>query len=141
MWDAESADNAPPYEVLHIFCRDGGKGFGLDPLGEVVNSHQEELGLPFPWGEGADDVHPPNSERPWGGDAVQLFRLGVVKGVELLALSAFLHVFGTVTLYGRPIIAGPQNFGGHRPCPGVISADPLMDLGHNVLGPFVGDAF
>jgi len=68
--DAESADNAPPYEVLHIFCRDGSEGFGLDPFGEVVDSHQEELGLPFPRGERTDNVHPPNGERPWGDDVV-----------------------------------------------------------------------
>jgi len=105
--DAESTDNALPYEVLHVFCRDGDKGFGLDPLGEVVNSHQEELGLPFPWEEGADDVHPPNGERPWRDDVVQLFQPGVVEGVELLALGAFLHVFGTVALYGRPVVTSP----------------------------------
>ena len=141
MRDAELTDNAPPYEVLHIFCRDGGKGFSLDPFGEVVDSHQEELGLPLPRGEGTDDVHPPNGERPWGDDVVQLFRLGVVEGAELLALDAFLHIFGTVALYGRPIVSGPQNLGGHRPRPGVVSADPFVDLGQNVLGPFVSDAF
>ena len=72
---------------------------------------------------------------------MQLFRLCVVEGTELLALGTFLHVFGTVALYGRPVVTGPQNLGNHRPRPDVISADPLMDLSQNVLGPFVGDAF
>jgi len=67
---------------------------------------------------------------------VQLFRRCVVERAELLALGSFFHIFGTVALYGRPIVAGPQNLGGHRPRPSVIFADPLMDLGQNVLGPF-----
>jgi len=127
--DTEPAYNALPYEVLHIFCQDGGEGFDLDLFGEVVDSDKEELGLPLSRGEGTDDVHPPNGERPRGGDTVQLFRPCVVERAELLTLGAFLHVFGTVALYGRPIVAGPQNLGGHRPCPDVISADPLVDLG------------
>jgi len=138
--EAESENNAPPYEVLHIFCREGCKGFGLDPLGEVVDSHQEEFGLPFPRGEGTDNVYSPDGERPWGDDAVQLFRPCVVERAELLALGAFFHVFGTVALYGRPIVAGPQDLGGHCPHPSVIFADPLVGLGQNVLDPFVGDA-
>ena len=52
MRDAESANNAPPYEVLHVFGRDGCKGFDLDPFGEVVDSHEEEHGLPFPGAKG-----------------------------------------------------------------------------------------
>jgi len=139
--DVESADNALPHEVLYVFCRDGGKGFSLDPFGEVVDSHQQELGLPFPRGEGADDVHSPNGERPWGDDAVQFFRPGMVEGTKLLALGAFLHVFGTVALYGRPVVADPENLGDHRPRPRVVPIDPLMDLGQNVFGPCVGDTF
>jgi len=139
--DTEPTDYTLPYEVLYIFCQDGGEGSGLDPFGEVVDSHQEEFGLPFPRGEGTDNVHPPNCERPWVDDAVQFFRSCVVEGVEHLALGALLHIFGIVALYGRPIVTVPQNLGGHRPRPGVISADPFMDLNQNVLGPFVGDAF
>ena len=141
MRDAEQADNALPYEVLHILCRDRGEGFGLDPFREVVDSHQEKLGLPFSWGKWTNNVHPPYGKRPWGDDVVQFFRPGVVEGAKLLALGAFLHVFGTVALYGRSVIAGPQDLGGLCPRPDVISADPLMDLGQNVLGQFVGDAF
>jgi len=65
----------------------------------------------------------------------------MVERAELLALGAFFHIFGTVALYGQPIVAGPQNLGSHHPRPSVISADPLVDLGQNVLGPFVGGAF
>ena len=108
MRDAEPEDNALPYEVLYILCRDGGEGFGLDPFREVVDSHQEELGPPFSWGKWTNNVHPPYGERPWGDDVVQFFRPGVVEGAELLAFGAFLHVFGTVTLFGRPVIADPQ---------------------------------
>jgi len=126
---------------LYILCRDGGEGFGLDPFGEVVDSHQEELGLPLPWGEWTNNVHPPHGERPRGDDVMQFFRPNVVKGAELLALGAFLHVFGTVALYGRPVVAGSQDLGGHRPRPDVISVYSLMDLDQNVPGPFIGDAF
>ena len=141
MRDAKSADNAPLYEVLHIFDRDGCKGFDLNPLGEVVDSHQEELGLPFPWRKWADNVHPPNGERPWEGNVVQLFRPCVVERAELLALGIFLHVFNTVALDGRPVVAGPQDLSDHRPRPRVIYTDSLVDLDQNVLGPFIGDAF
>ena len=49
MRDAESANNALPYEVLHVFGRYGCKRFGLNAFGEVVDYHEEELGLPFSW--------------------------------------------------------------------------------------------
>jgi len=115
--DAELANNASPYEILDVFGRDGCKGFGLDPFGKVVDSHEEELGLPFSWRKGTDDVHPLDGERPWGDDTVQLFRPYVMERAELLALGTFLHVLGTVTLDGRPVVAGPQDHSDHRPRP------------------------
>ena len=78
--DAELANNASPYEILDIFGRDGCKGYGLDPFGKVVDSHEEEFGLPFSWHKGTDDVHPPDGKRPWGDDTVQLFRPYVMDG-------------------------------------------------------------
>jgi len=80
VWDTKSANNAPPYKILNIFGRDGCKGFDLNPFGEVVDSHQEELGLPFSWDNETDYVHPPDGERPWGDNIVQLFRPCVVEG-------------------------------------------------------------
>jgi len=105
--DAELANNASPYEILDVFSRDGCKGFGLDPFAKVVDSHEEELGLPFSWRKGTDDVHPSDGERPWGDDTVQLFRPYVMERVELLTLDTFLHVLDTVTLDGRPVVVGP----------------------------------
>ena len=134
MGDAESANNAFPYEILDVFGQDGCKGFGLDPFGKVVDSHKEELGLPFSWNKGTDDVHPSDGERPWEDDTVQLFRPSVMERVELLRLDTFLHVLGTVTLDGRPVVAGPQDLSGHRPRPRVVSADSLVNLNQNVLG-------
>ena len=67
---AESANNDSPYEILDIFGRDGCKGFVLGPFGKVVDSHEEELGLPFSWHKGTDDVHPSDGERPWEDDTV-----------------------------------------------------------------------
>ena len=113
--DAKSTNNAPPYKILHIFGRDGGKGFGLDPLSEVVDSHQEEFGLPFSWRKGTGNVHSPDGERPWGDNVVQLFRPCVMERVELLTLGTFLHVFDTVTLEGRPVVSGSQDLSDHRP--------------------------
>jgi len=139
--DAKSANNAPPYKILHVFGRDGCKVFGLDPFGEVVDSHEEELGMPFSWRKGTDNVHPPYGERPWGDNVVQLFQPGVMERVELLTLGTFLHVLGTVTLDGRPVVAGPQNLSSHRPRPRVISTYYFVVLDQNVLGPFAGDAF
>ena len=94
--DAKYANNAIPYEILHDFGRDGCKGFDLNPFGEVVDSHEEELGLPFSWRKGTDNVHPLDGKRPWGDNTVQLFWPWVIERVELLALGTFLHVLGTV---------------------------------------------
>jgi len=117
VWDAESANNALPYEILHVFGRDECKGFGLDPFGEVVDSHEEELRLPFSWSKRTDNVHPLDGEQPWGDDTVQLFRPCMVERAELLAHGTFFHVLGTVALDGRLVVAGPQDLSGHRPRP------------------------
>jgi len=40
---------------------------------------------------------------------MQLFWLSMVERVELLALGTFLHILGTITLDGRPVVACPQD--------------------------------
>ena len=136
MRDAESADNAPPYEVLHIFCRDGGKGFDLDPFGKVVDSHQEELGLPFSWGERIDNVHSPNGEQPCAAFPTLCGEGGRTPGTW--------RIFSR-TRHNRPVWSAnsirPSKPWRPSSSPRVISADPLMDLGQNVLSPLVSDTF
>jgi len=116
--DAESTNNASPYEVLNIFGQNGRKWFDLDPFGKVVDSHQEELSLPFSWCEGTDDVHRSDGERPWGDEIVQLFWPSMMEGVELLAFGTFFHVLSTAPLDGRPVVACPQDFGSSSPLSG-----------------------
>jgi len=64
----------------------------------------------------------------------------MVEWAEFLPFGAFLHVLGTISLDGRPIIACSQDFRGNHLCPRVVSADSFVDLGQDVLGLLAGDA-
>ena len=110
---SEPTHNNSPYKFCTFFFRNGCEWLGLDPFGEVVYSHQEEFCLPFPWGEGVNDVHYPNGKRPWRRHARQLFWLEVVEGTKFLAFCAVLQKFRAVALNGRPVITDRQDFGNH----------------------------
>ena len=137
MGDPEPAYNIAPYKVFDI----PGKRLSLDPLGEVIYPDQEELCLPFARTERTDDVHSPNGERPWGHQVVLCLWLKVGQGTIILILGAFLHVFCVISLDGRPIVADPEDLGGHHLCARVISTCPLMDLSKNILCFLLHDAF
>ena len=62
MWDAISAYDILPNELLYLLGCNGGKQFGFYPLGEVVGGYYQEFYLAFARGEGAEDVHSPLSE-------------------------------------------------------------------------------
>ena len=51
-------DDTSPYEIFHVFGKDGHEWFGLDPFGKIVDSDQEDFCLSFSYGEGTDNVHP-----------------------------------------------------------------------------------
>jgi len=123
-----------------FFGRDECKWLGLDPFCKIVDPPLGRTWSVFFLREGADDVHPPDGERPWGDETVQLFWLSMVEGTELLAFGAFFHVLGTASLDGRPVVACSQDFRGHCPCPRMVSAYPMVYLGQNILGLLVGDA-
>jgi len=52
MGDAKPADDVSPYEVFDLRCCNSCQWFGLNPLGEIINSYQEKFALPFPGGKG-----------------------------------------------------------------------------------------
>ena len=66
----EAPDDAFPDEASDILLRNGGLGFWLDPLGEVVDLHDEELELSHCRGERFYYVKPSLSKWPgsthWG---------------------------------------------------------------------------
>ena len=68
--DAKVANNVFPDEASDILLYDSSPRFCLNPFGEVVNFHDEELELPHLHGEGSHYVKPPLSEWPrndhWG---------------------------------------------------------------------------
>ena len=66
MWDAISAYDILPNELLYLLGCNGGKRFGFYPLGEVVDGYYQEFYLAFVGGEGAEDVHSPLCEGPQG---------------------------------------------------------------------------
>jgi len=71
---------------------------------------------------------------------MQRFWLEVVQGTELLPLGAFLHKLYAVTLDGRQVIINPENFGSHRLCFGMVSADSFMDFLEDILCLLFSDA-
>lgn len=65
--DTEVANDALPNEASDILLGNGGLGFCLDPLSEVVDPHDEEIELSHCRGERFHYVKPPLSE--WLGSA------------------------------------------------------------------------
>ena len=43
--NSKSADDVFPYEISGVSFYDFGEGFGLYPLGEVINGHDQEFSL------------------------------------------------------------------------------------------------
>jgi len=66
MWDAISTYDILTNELLYLLGCNGGKRFGFYPLGEVVDGYSQEFYLASAGGEGAEDVHSPLYEGPWG---------------------------------------------------------------------------
>jgi len=59
--NAEETDDVPPYETSYFGCSYGGDGFGLYPLGEVIDRHKEILALSCCFRKRSKDVHTPSS--------------------------------------------------------------------------------
>jgi len=66
IWDAISVYDILKNELLYLLGCNGGKRFGFYPLGEVVDGYYQEFYLASVGGEGAEDVHFPLCEGPWG---------------------------------------------------------------------------
>ena len=60
--NAKANDDVLPYEPSYFSCGYGHDGFGLYPLGEVVDRHKEVFALPCCFRERFKDVHALSSE-------------------------------------------------------------------------------
>ena len=102
--DTEAPDDAFPNEASNILLRNGGLGFWLDPLSEVVDPHDEELKLSCCRGEGSHYVKPSLSERlrstHWG----QLFQRLSYDIAKSLAFVACFYIGLDILLHRGPII-------------------------------------
>lgn len=61
--DPEPGDNVLPCEALDLFLDDGGRGFGFNPLREVVDPHYKEASLSRSRRKRSEEVKPPLGER------------------------------------------------------------------------------
>jgi len=141
VWHCESTHDASLFEILDILGRDRCEGFDFDPFGEVIYIDQEEFGLPLAWGEGTNDVHSPDGERPWRYHTMECFGLKMGKRVELQAFGAFLHIVCTVALDGWPVIFESEYFGGYCSPSRVVSKRSFMDFSDDIVCLLFGDAF
>jgi len=114
---------------------------GLYPFSEVVDDYYKEFYLTFPRGKGAEDVHSPFCEGPWGEYEVELFLLLMDEVAMLLAGYVFFDKGMAVYLHGWPEVAGTEDSGGHGACAGVMSAYAFVQFFYYVLGLFDCDAF
>ena len=55
--DVEASDDVPPNEPSYFSSGDGSDGFGLYPLGKVVDRYKEILSLHYSLGERAENIH------------------------------------------------------------------------------------
>jgi len=57
VWDAISAYDILPNQLLYLLSCNGGKRLGFYPFSEVVNRYYQEFYLAFFGGERAKDIH------------------------------------------------------------------------------------
>jgi len=55
-----------PEKLLDLLGCDSGQRFGFYPLSEIINGYYQEFHLALAGREGAEDIHSPFSEGPWG---------------------------------------------------------------------------
>lgn len=102
--DFEVANDALLDEALDILLSDGGQGFCFNPFGEVVNSHNEELELPYCRKKGPYYVESLLSERPLGNHRSELFQWLSYDVIKALTLVVCFHIGLGVLLHGRLVV-------------------------------------
>jgi len=66
MQNVISAYDIFPDKLLDLLGCDSGQRFGFYPLSEIINRYYQEFYLALVGREGAEDIHSPFSEGPWG---------------------------------------------------------------------------
>ena len=102
--DAKSANHQLPDKPGVVPLGDGGKGFSLYPLGEVINGDDRELGLASASREWTDQVDPPFGERIRAAKCDQFSRRGTGDTGKTLALITFEHEVCRILIESRPEI-------------------------------------
>ena len=101
-WDAKPTEKVLPYELPCGLFGDCGNGFGLDPLGEVIDGYEQKflptLGL---W-KGTQDINAPSGERARLEQTVKLFGWLLDEYSELLAFWTFPDEGHAILLKRRP---------------------------------------
>ena len=130
--DAKSADNRLPDKLGGVPLGDCGEGFCLDPLGEVINGNNCELGLASTSGKWTNQVDPPFGERVRAAEGDQLSGGSMGDVGEALTLVAFEHKISSILVEGRPEVACTEYFVCERPATRMIATDSFMDLLHYI---------
>ena len=95
-----------PNETSNILLHDSGQWFCLDPFGDVVNSYDEELMLPYGNEEGSYYVQSPLGEWLGGAHWCKLLRWLSHDVAEVLVLVICLHVGLGILLHSRSVVSG-----------------------------------
>ena len=104
-WNAETAFNILPDEVLDFTVTDLMEGLSLNPLSEVIDDYEHVH--PLAWGhwEFTDDVHPPFHERPGGDDGRKLLRWKMGHLCKALAAITFLDKGDGIKPHGKLVVS------------------------------------
>ena len=126
--NAKPANDRLPDELGCVPLGDGGKGFCLYPLGEVINGDDRELGLTSAGGKWTDQVDPPFGERIRAAKCDQLCGGCMGDVGKTLTLITFEHEISRILIESWPEITSTEYFVGQRPAARMIATNSLMDF-------------
>src|SRR6185437_10558807 len=138
-WDPKLEDNISGKQH-GLFGLDLADGPSLDPLGELVDCHQQVGVAPGRLLQRADKVQSPHGERPSDGDGLEsVGREVCLPGVELATLAGS-HDVGGVGDRGGPVKALTKRITHEGARCGVVTADASVDVTDQLLALGNGDA-
>jgi hypothetical protein len=115
-----------------------GDRLDFDPLGELVDGHQDSVEYPWRSWQGPNHVEPLASKGPcwWYGDQL-VGRDLLLLGKVLAPLALFDEFFSITQSYG-PVESSSEGFTHQRARRHVVAADAFVDLLQDVLAFFSG---
>ncbi|CAL9020963.1 unnamed protein product [Prunus brigantina] len=128
IWEAESANDVFPYEVLDFSSGDCSKGFGFDPLCEVVHNDDCKFELSLALRHRANEIQSPLCERPRTDHRGERFGWQLWNRAKSLALVALLYKLDDIRVESWPIIALSNGFEGQGSSSRMVVASTFMNL-------------